>query len=308
MKRLSLMVAPGILALGLVSVANADPMNTTDAPNPVTAPSDAQTPSGAVTTPSGTETPPPATYDNGMPGTPPGTPPVAPAQTPAPQTPSGATTETVLPPPPNGQVTEGGMVAPVVPVTPVAVTPVTPEGYYMGPSHIGHFGVGLLVGGGFQDFTGGIRNFTGDGGYWTARVVAGTRQYVGFEAAYNGDARSISALGLGGSSRLISNGVSGNLRLNVPIANGPMLIEPFGFVGIGWQYYQVTNNNTALSDIGANDNVLTLPFGGGLEFAYRGLLLDARYTYTQTYYNNLVSTNNGALNNWGVGGQVGFEF
>ena len=79
----------------------------------------------------------------------------------------------------------------------------------------------MLVGGGFQDFTNGrLKDATGDGGYWTARIVAGTRQYVGMEAAYVGDARSITGLGLGNDSRLISNGLEGNLRLNIPIVRG----------------------------------------------------------------------------------------
>ena len=57
-------------------------------------------------------------------------------------------------------------------------------------------GVGLLVGGGFKDFTNGqIQNVTGGSGYWTARVVAGTREYVGMEAAYVGDASSIAGWG-----------------------------------------------------------------------------------------------------------------
>jgi hypothetical protein len=242
--------------------------------------------------------PPPTTFDDNNPATPPPGAPAAPMQTP-----SGATNVTILPPPPNGQTVES------VPVQPMPPLQVGPEGTYPGAAVYSHVGVGLLVGGGFQDFTNGrIKDVTGDGGYWTARIVAGTRQYVGMEAAYVGDARSISGLGFSSSSMLISNGLQGNLRLNVPIVRGVSLIEPFGFVGVGWSHYTVTSNNAAVSDVTSRDDVLTLPYGGGLQYSYRGFMADARFTYTQTYYNNLTQTIGGNLNTWGVGGQIGFEY
>jgi hypothetical protein len=173
------------------------------------------------------------------------------------------------------------------------------------PSHVG---VGLLLGGGYEQFTNsGIRNQTGEGGYWNVRAVAGTREFIGVEAAYVGDARGLTGLGFSNNARLISNGVEGALRLNVPVAKGYSLVEPFGFVGVGWQHYQITNNNNVLSDVVARDDVLTVPFGGGLEFAYRGFLADARFTYRETYFNNMFGAT-GNLNSWGAGGQIGFEF
>ena len=221
------------------------------------------------------------------------------------KTPNAAPTNMdVLPAPPNGQTSAS------IPEAPLPPMQAGPEGIYPGYSHVySRVGVGLLVGGGFEDFTNSrLRDVTGNGGYWTARIIAGTRQFVGMEAAYLGDARSISGLGLGGDSRLISNGLQGALRVNLPIMRGPSLIEPFGFVGVGWSHYTVSQNNTAVSDLTSHDDVLTLPYGGGLEFAYRGFMADARFTYTQTYYNNLTQTIGGNLNNWGVGGQIGFEY
>ena len=51
----------------------------------------------------------------------------------------------------------------------------------------------------------------------------------------------------------------------------------------------------------------SLPFGGGLEYAYAMFMADARFTYRYTYNNDLF--NDGAkLNNWGVSGQIGVEF
>jgi hypothetical protein len=287
-----------------------DTAATPGASEPTTAP--------ATTTPNTTDTTaapatPPATAPAPTPPAPTGTedmnaatPPAgAPGTSPPPPAGNGATNIIVMPPPPNGQVTEGGVVAPMPPM------PGTPEGVYpvyMVPSHVG---VGLLVGGGFEDFVNsGIRNVTGNGGYWTARIVAGTREFVGVEGAYVGDARSISGLGLSSNSNLISNGLEGNFRINIPIPlRGPSsLLEPFGFIGLGWSHYQVTNNNAAVSDFVSRDDVMTLPYGGGLEYMYRGFFADARFTYRQTYFNNLTQTTGGTLNNWGVGGQIGIEY
>jgi hypothetical protein len=171
-------------------------------------------------------------------------------------------------------------------------------------------GGGFFVGGGFEAFTNdSLRDMTGSGGYWSARIVAGMRQIVGVEAAYVGNARTIDALGLNGNARLISNGLEGALRLNIPIVswNQRSLLEPFGFVGLGWSHYNLTNNNLNTSNVASSDDIMTMPFGGGLAFGYGGFMADARFTYRKTYYNNLV-TGGGDLDSWGVGGQIGFGF
>jgi hypothetical protein len=266
----------------------------TTAPNTTDTTAAPATPPGAPPPPAGTDDMNAATPPVGTPGT-----------VPPPPAGNGATNILVMPPPPNGQVTEAGVVAPMPPM------PGAPEGVYPGNPVPTHVGVGLLIGGGFEDFVNsGIKNVTGNGGYWTARIVAGTREFVGVEAAYIGDARSISGLGLSSSSRLISNGFEGNFRINIPIPlmRGVSLLEPFGFIGLGWSHYQITNNNAQLSDFISRDDIMTLPYGGGLEYIYRGFFADARFTYTQTYFNNLTQTTGGNLNNWGVGGQIGFEY
>ena len=88
--------------------------------------------------------------------------------------------------------------------------------------------------------------------------------------------------------------------------NQTSLFEPFGFVGLGWAHYNVTNTNVNTSDVASRDDIMTVPFGGGLAFGYRALMADARFTYRKTYYNNLVPGGN--LDSWGVGGQIGFGF
>ncbi|HEX3694957.1 MAG TPA: hypothetical protein VH374_06155 [Polyangia bacterium] len=170
-------------------------------------------------------------------------------------------------------------------------------------------GAALLVGGGFEDFTNSdLRSVTGGGGSWCVRAVAGNREFVGLEAAYVGAARSINVLGPGSNANLVSNGVEGALRLNVPIMRRSSLVEPFAFVGLGWQHYSVTSGDVSRLDMTNNDDIMTMPLGGGLEFAYRRFIADARFTFRETYYNDLMRATGDKLNTWGVGGQLGMEF
>jgi hypothetical protein len=204
---------------------------------------------------------------------------------------------------------------PVAP-EPAPVTPLSPtsdQGEAAGNQTYGsRFGWAFMVGGQYQDFTNDImRNQTQGGGGWSARFIGGTRSFVGFEAAYVGTAQRIQPLGISTNSNLVSNGLEGNLRINIPIMMYDNLLEPYGFVGLGWSYYQISNyNQVVTSDLNRHDNVMTVPVGGGFAYGYKGFLVDARAEYVPTYYNNLVvnNTGTGALNHWGVGGQVGFNF
>ena len=210
----------------------------------------------------------------------------------------------------NSAAITGGVTEPAIPVGPGPFYTGRPrEVSPIEHTWVSRLGTGVLVGGGFEDFTNNnLRNMTGPGGAWTARVLAGTRQFVGLEAAYVGSARSIDALGLQNSAVLVGNGVEGNMRLNVPVVmRRAQLLEPFAYVGLGWSRYQVTNTNTITSDLTRDDDVMALPVGGGLEYAIGRFMADARFTYRATYYNDLMRTG-GNLNSWGVGTQVGFSF
>ncbi len=266
-------------------------------------------------------TPPPPTPDVGAPPSAPPT--VAPAPLPPPPgasnvevdvvPPAKAPNTPLVPPPnpaeipPNNRAATTNAIAESVPVEPLP--PLRPPGSDtarpLTPSKIGG---ALLVGGGYEDFTNSsVKGMTSGGGAWSARVVAGTRQFVGVEGAYVGAARSIDALGLSSDASLVSNGVEGNVRVNIPIVRRVALIEPFGFVGLGWSRYHVGNTQTRTSDVATNDDIMAIPMGAGLEYAYRSFIADARFTYRQTYYNDLLRAG-GNLNSWGVGGQVGFSY
>ncbi|MDP2340426.1 MAG: hypothetical protein Q8O67_05685 [Deltaproteobacteria bacterium] len=177
-------------------------------------------------------------------------------------------------------------------------------------------GVYGFLGGGVSNFTeSSPESATQVGGYWDARVGIGTRSILGAEVAYVGSARDISALGLASDAVLISNGLEGVARLNVPITptNTDVLIEPYTFGGVGWNRFDVASASPNTSSIEDVDNVMTVPLGIGLAVGFSGLTLDARATYRHTLGSDLVASSSSSfsdssLNSLGLGAALGFEF
>ncbi|MDP2343610.1 MAG: hypothetical protein Q8O67_21805 [Deltaproteobacteria bacterium] len=173
------------------------------------------------------------------------------------------------------------------------VTPVSPAGIY-----------GLL-GGGVA-----VRQNPREvvvGGYWDARVGVGTRSVLGAEAAYVGSARDITAPGLNSDAVLVSNGLEGVARINLPIepANTGWLIEPFAFGGLGWSRFNISTDNANTSSIDDVNDVMTLPVGLGMALGYGGVTLDARATFRPAVGPGFEEN---SLNAWGLGAALGFEF
>jgi hypothetical protein len=221
-------------------------------------------------------------------------------------------------PPGSGPAVAQLEVPPVTPVEPVATAlpPPTPPQPAPKPRWASGFGWAVMAGGGYTDFTqNDMQSTTSGGGAWDARFVGGTNSVIGFEAAYVGSARSINTLGVTANNpALVSNGLEGNLRINAPLRRGSQLFEPYAFLGLGYQYFNVSNYNSnsgALSSFSSSDNTMTVPMGGGFAYAYKAFIADVRGGWTPVYYDNLLvgtSNVNGTLNNWNVGSQVGFRF
>jgi hypothetical protein len=209
---------------------------------------------------------------------------------------------------------------PVQPVEPLPAVAAATIPAPRAPSWQRGFGFAFMAGGGYTDFTqDDMRDVTAGGGAWDARFIAGTNSIVGFEAAYVGSARSINNLGVTANNpALVGNGLEGNVRLNAPIrvGGGAHLLEPYGFMGLGYQYFNISNYNSntqALSSFtSSSDNTMTFPVGGGFAYAYKAFIADVRGGWTGVYYSDILRTNLGsttnALNHWNVGGQVGFMF
>lgn len=178
-------------------------------------------------------------------------------------------------------------------------------------------GVYGFLGGGATNFTQpDATSGTGVGGYWDARVGVGTRSILGAEVGYTGSARDVTALGVGSDAWLMSNGVEGVARLNVPLTpgeEGKVLVEPYTFGGIGWNRYNVVSDVSLSADLSNEDDVLTVPMGLGMAFGFSGVTLDTRATYRQAigsdlFGNETSSFGEASLNGWSAGAALGFEF
>ena len=172
------------------------------------------------------------------------------------------------------------------------------------------WGMSLSAGGGVNDFVGDdLREMTGTGGAWDARFVFGTRQYVAIEAAYLGSAQEINALGMEENALLVSNGVEGTVRVNVPTG---MALQPYAFGGAAWRRYDLANTDTNTSSVEETDDVLELPVGIGVGYTWKGLIVDARGSYRFAAEEDLVPASDGdgrsTLDNFNVSAHVGIEF
>ena len=178
-------------------------------------------------------------------------------------------------------------------------------------TYVGRYGLTLAVGGGVTDFTGSAADdITDTGGSWDARVVLGTRTPIAIEGAYIGSAQDIGTLGLSPDTLLVSNGAEANLRLNLSTGD----VQPFLFGGAAWQRFELVNEDFNTSSVSGSDDVFAIPVGAGLAVRTRvGFTFDARFTYRQTFNEDLIRSPNDpgadtALNNWGVSGRIGYEF
>jgi hypothetical protein len=173
-------------------------------------------------------------------------------------------------------------------------------------------GMSIQAGGGVTNFAAqSARERTNVGGYWDARAVIGTRAYVAVELAYVGNLAPIDGQGLDPNAVLLGQGAEADLRLQAPFFTpAGALVEPFIFGGGGWMHYRVANAEFNASDVRETNDVATIPFGAGLAFGYRGFLADARFTYRQTFNEDLFPVPDGKtdLQNWSAGAMLGYEF
>lgn len=172
-------------------------------------------------------------------------------------------------------------------------------------------GAALTVGGGVVDFTDGdARDITDVGGLWEARLGIGHRYMVGAEVAYVGTAQDISVLGLDNDALLLSSAIEGVARVNI----GNWTVQPFIFGGVGWANYDIINEDFNTSSISGDDNMVTVPVGGGLAGHISGFLVDGRFTYRPTFDDDLFNLSSlgvndtATLDTWQASLRVGYEF
>ncbi|MBS1122311.1 MAG: hypothetical protein H6Q90_4539 [Deltaproteobacteria bacterium] len=203
-------------------------------------------------------------------------------------------------------------------VTPAPVVAPTPTYEPMGqPVHeeqqenwYKKYGVSVSLGGGVAGFTNKtLRDTTRVGGDWTVRLTIGSRSMLAGEAAYIGSAQSIDALGLDSDALLVSNGIQGNLRLNLI---NDMPVQPFVYGGAAWRRYTLARDNFNTSDVLSKDDVLEIPLGVGIAAKTQGFLFDARgearIATNEDLLPSIDRTGAAAMHRWSINANVGYEF
>jgi opacity protein-like surface antigen len=170
--------------------------------------------------------------------------------------------------------------------------------------------VGIFAGGGLADFADGdMRDFTDLGGAWEVTALLGTRSLIGVELTYFGSAQDVDALGLDSDAVLIGTMFEATGRVNVLPQES---FTPFVIGGIGYARYDITNSDFNTSNVANDDDMMSVPVGGGIGFRAGGALIEARGTYRFMFYDDLVASPTGAGNidqdNWSATARVGFEF
>lgn len=163
-----------------------------------------------------------------------------------------------------------------------------------------------LAGGVFNFSDKNTRAVTSLGGSYTARLGFGTKQPIGFEVAYIGTAQDVDALGLASGASLISNGVEGQLRLN--LLSGAF--KPYLHGGAGWKRYDVVNEDFNTSAVKEQDSVVEFPAGVGMSYTFGKFLVDARGEYRFATDEQLIitETDGPRLDNWNINLGLGVEF
>jgi hypothetical protein len=174
------------------------------------------------------------------------------------------------------------------------------------------YGLGVIIGGGVTGFTDhALRDATSSvGGLWNLRATFGTHVPLAIEAAYVGSATGLTSLVGGAHTTLIGTTFETDVRLNL----APHFAwDPYVFAGVGWQRFTVDDRELDFSDTGihTSDDLMELPFGGGLAFRRGGLVTDVRGTVRATSGADMVTGRDGkavSMNSWEASAALGYEF
>ena len=144
------------------------------------------------------------------------------------------------------------------------------------------------------------------GAAWDARFTFGAHSAIALEAAYVGSTNNIDLATGTQHGRLDSNGVDGDLRLQLPT-----MVQPYVFGGVGYNHMSVTQTS-ATSNAGplaGHDNQVTVPAGAGLTgYIGRHATVDVRGTYRFIPDNNLTEMSTRNLHQWVAQAHVGYAF
>jgi hypothetical protein len=161
-----------------------------------------------------------------------------------------------------------------------------------GPSN--YFGTGLSA------------SHTDVGALWDARATFGAHSIIALEAGYVGSVNNVDSSD-GTHGQIFSNGLDGDLRLQLPT-----VVQPYIFGGVGYNHMGV--NRQGSSEIAAqfartSDDQVTIPAGGGVAgYVGKHMTVDLRGTYRLMPDNDITIMNTRALHQWYAQARVGYTF
>jgi hypothetical protein len=167
--------------------------------------------------------------------------------------------------------------------------------------------VSVTTGAGPANYFGSALNGTVDvGAGWDARVTFGARSVIALEAGYVGGTNNVDVQGTTNHGRLSSNGLDGDLRLQVPT-----VVEPYVFGGVGYNHMSLsgTSNVSNAGTLSTSDDQVTVPAGGGVTgYIGKHATVDLRGTYRFIPDNGLTQMASGHLHQWVAQARVGYTF
>lgn len=174
-------------------------------------------------------------------------------------------------------------------------------------------GLRLSIAGGVSNFVGAsMREMADLGGAWDVRLTTHSRSWWSEEFAYAGSVRGFLAPNVPdrGSRTMLTHALEVSGRLNKPWMTPRWMLEPFLSLGIGWTHVQL-ENVPAQDLVRASDDLFVVPMAAGVSFVHDSLLVEGRFTYRQTFGENLVTTSSGgtaSLASWSTTLALGYEF
>jgi opacity protein-like surface antigen len=147
---------------------------------------------------------------------------------------------------------------------------------------------------------------TDTGALWDARATFGAHSIIALEAGYVGSVNNVDSSN-GVQGQIFSNGLDGDLRLQLPTK-----VQPYIFGGVGYNHMGVNREGSpeiASQFARINDDQVTIPAGGGVA-GYMGkhMTVDLRGTYRLIPDNDITIMNTHALHQWYAQARVGYTF
>jgi hypothetical protein len=180
-------------------------------------------------------------------------------------------------------------------------------------------GISTLLGagvGGFTDAHARDAMAASVGAAWDLRVTLGSHSMFAIDLDYAGTSADVNALSGSSSASntgtLIGTSFEAAFRYNVwPDYE----LNPYVFVGMGYQRYDVTGTHFVEADTGIadSDTLAVFPMGAGIAYRDNGLVLDMRATFrfaseSILMRDSIASTSHADLHTWGATVGAGYEF